>query len=73
MLYFHTNKVFSALIGANSFPGFQKKKRSKNNPLALNFLFSHHSLVNKRGEKNIFFMKRESHYKYKMNFAEIRY
>lgn len=60
-----------ALIGAKSFPGLQeKKKKGRNNPLALNFLFSHHGLVNKGG-KSILFTKTESHYKHKMNFAEI--
>lgn len=70
MLYFYTNRVVLALIGVNSFPDLQEKKKCRNNPLALNFLFSHHDPVNKRG-KSIFFTKTESHYTYKMNFAEM--
>lgn len=47
-------------------------KKSNNNPPALNFLFSHYSLVNKGERESVFFMEREGHYKNKMNFAEIR-
>lgn len=64
MLYFYTNKVILALIGANSFPGLQKKEKYRNNLLALNSLFSHYSLVNKGRKKYFIYKKWKSLYIY---------